>query len=95
MIIPRFGHSAVLLKDGRVLITGGYWCKGSGGKCNEVAPKSAEIYDPKIGKFIRTGDMNFGRTYHSSILLNDGRVLVVGGGHNKQNYIILKLEILQ
>ena len=78
MVIPRFGHSAVLLNDGRVLITGGYW--NEKGHNNTTAPKSAEIYNPKTGKFTRTGDMHFGRAYHSTILLNDGKVLVVGGG---------------
>ncbi len=78
MVIPRFAHSAVLLKDGRVLITGGY--SYSKMNLNKDLSKSAELYDPKTRKFTRTSNMNFPRAYHSTILLNDGRALIVGGG---------------
>lgn len=78
MVVPRFAHSAVLLKDGRVLITGGYYVFKT--HLKKEYSKSAEIYDPKTGKFTRTSDMIFPREYHSSILLNDGRVLILGGG---------------
>ena len=80
MVVPRIAHNAVLLKDGKVLITGGYYYNPKGHLEREYS-KSAEIYDPKTKKFTRTADMNLGRAYHSSILMNDGRVLVVGGGH--------------
>ncbi len=79
MVVPRIAHNAVLLKDGKVLITGGYYYNPKGHLEREYS-KSAEIYDPKTKKFTRTNDMNLGRAYHSSILMNDGRVLIVGGG---------------
>ena len=68
---PRDGHTATLLQDGKVLITGG----GFGTKVS----KTAEIYDPKTNKFKRTGDMTTPRTSHASVLLKDGRVLITGG----------------
>lgn len=84
MNIERAGHSAILLKDGKVLITGGVYRElnhiphGFGDYVLK-ATNTAEIFDPQAGIFTRTGDMNFSHSYHSSILLSDGKVLIIGG----------------
>lgn len=73
MTRPRDGHSAVLLRDGRVLIVGGMGDDG-------IA--SAEIWDPVDGSFRATGSLAHGRAprYHGRLaLLPDDRVMVVGG----------------
>lgn len=75
--MPRSAHSATLLKDGRVLIMGD-WHRPWKYENNMFE----EIYDPKTGKFTKIGRMNKGRRYHSTILLRDGRVLIVGGYGN-------------
>src|SRR5215475_5167251 len=65
MMVPRYGNSATVLQDGRVLIAGG----GSG----------AEIYDPVSGTFTETGAPIQQRFGQAAVLLRDGRVLLVGG----------------
>jgi len=68
MIRARAGHTATLLRDGMVLITGGY-----------VSASSAELYDPVNAIFVSTGDMLIPRARHTATLLMDGRVLMAGG----------------
>jgi hypothetical protein len=68
----RDNHTATLLEDGRVLVTGG------GGEAY-ASSTSADVYDPATGMFTPTGPMHTGRWLHTSTLLDDGRVLVLGG----------------
>jgi len=68
MSTVRTNHSAVLLADDTVLITGGY-----GGAGSPVA--TAEIYNPATGIFSgTTGSMSSVRNLHTSTRLNDGKV---------------------
>lgn len=73
MIHPRAEHSAVLLKNGMVLITG-----GKDESTSKVIP-SAELYNPNKSIFIESAKMCVPRYRHSSILLSNGKVLIVGG----------------
>ena len=76
MNAARYGHTATLLDDGRVLVTGG-WSTG-----NLSALASAEIYDPAAGSFTSVGNMSFTRAFHAATILLNGQVLITGGGRS-------------
>jgi WD40 repeat protein len=78
MQVGRSGHAATLLRDGRVLVTGG----GGEGTASRT---SAELYDPTSGTWHRTGSMGTGRWLHTSSLLPDGQVLITGGRSPKDS----------
>jgi Galactose oxidase, central domain len=82
MTMARFGHSATLLADGRVLIAGGYtdaWNPMPYPLDGHAVTATAEIYDPSTGAFTSTGSMVTPRAYHTATLLPDGRVLIASG----------------
>jgi len=66
MATARAGHTATLLRDGKVLVVGG-------------GTASAELYDPTTGTWLPTGSMTIARTNHTATLLPSGKVLVAGG----------------
>mgnify|MGYP000977552573 FL=1 len=75
MTVARESHTATLLKDGTVLITGGH----RGRRAAIEIYKSAEIYNPQTGNFSVAADLTVKRHKHDAVLLDDGRVLIVGG----------------
>ena len=74
MSVDRAAHQATLLRDGRVLVTGG--CAGN--HCEQVLA-SAELYEPANRTFQQVAPMGTARASHAAALLPDGRVLVAGG----------------
>ena len=72
----RYGHSATLLADGKVLVAGGV---SSNDGYNFFTLASAELYDPVAQTFSATGSLNTARSAPAT-LLNNGQVLVAGGG---------------
>ena len=70
----RFAHSATLLKNGKVLVTGG--CTAS--DCSTDTAVS-ELYDPTSNSWSTTGNLNTARSYQSVVLLKTGKVLAIGG----------------
>ena len=71
--VARSNHSATLLDDGRVLVTGGWVC----GQKSTTPTASSELWQREGSR--RLPPMNYARSNHAAVLLADGRVLVVGG----------------
>jgi len=75
----RGGHTATLLRDGRVLVT------GSGGRLEDQDPeppqptRTTEIYDPVRGSWSKTSELSGPRGAHTATLMADGTVLIAGG----------------
>jgi hypothetical protein len=74
MYEPRGRHSATKLNNGKVLIVGGV---------NQVGGyhtlQSADLYDPTTKTFTRLASFSGNRDLHTATLLNNGKVLIVGG----------------
>jgi N-acetylneuraminic acid mutarotase len=70
------GHANVLLQDGRVLISGGAITDPGGLVLNT---DTLTIYDPQKQTHAVVGQLTRARTAHTATVLNDGRVLFVGG----------------
>jgi cellulose synthase/poly-beta-1,6-N-acetylglucosamine synthase-like glycosyltransferase/transposase len=70
----RYGHTATLLGDGKILVAGGE-------NANMDGLSTAEVYDPQTQTSSATSNNITAQKFgHTSTLLNDGRVLVAGGG---------------
>lgn len=77
MAQSRSSHTATVLDGKSVLVTGGI----SLGALTTTYRSSAEIYDIELGTWSSTGAMNSVRYRHRAVLLEDGGVLVIGGGN--------------
>jgi N-acetylneuraminic acid mutarotase len=84
MAVPRAYHKAVLLSDGKVLVSGGArYVNGT-----DIYLSSCEIYDPTAGTWTTTDSLGIGRYFHTMTLLKDGRVLVAGGAYASGNTFV-------
>ena len=82
---PRTAHTATLLQNGQVLVTGGE-------DLAHNALSSAELYNPATGKWTVTAAMATARMEHTATLLPNGEVLVAGGS-NSQTLILASAEL--
>ena len=71
MHYARQQHTASILKDEKVLVTGGY--------DGVIGLMTSELYDPARGTWTDAASMNYIRTRHTASLLANGKVLVTGG----------------
>lgn len=73
--------TVTLLANGKVLIAGGY-TPARGGDPRYL--RDAWLYDPLTGKSAATGSLITERSNHSATLLQNGKVLIVGGSQGQQ-----------
>ena len=71
MQTARAAHTATLLKNGKVLITGGF--------AGSTFLSSAEIFDPALKTSTTVKQMSVARSAHTATLLPNGQVLIAGG----------------
>ncbi|CAF0928976.1 unnamed protein product [Adineta steineri] len=70
MANARYTHTASILSNGKVLVTGGY---------NGNYLDSSELYDPSTSTWTTTSNMTNTRSDHTASVLSNGLVLVTGG----------------
>jgi len=68
----RYDHTATILSDGQVLVSGSYENAGD-------ALSSAEVYTPGTGKWKTLHRLNADHNGHTATVLLNGKVLIVGG----------------
>ena len=78
MSIPRYGQSAILLDDGKVLVWGGQTFGGA-------FVDTSEIYDPDTNTWALAGGTKLSG---GGVLLNNGKILIILGASAR--YTILK-----
>ena len=76
LVFGRTYHTSTLLKDGRVLVTGGLTRTSPVGL---FFTKAAEVYSPVDNSFSLVGEMIAPRGDHTATRLPNGTVLVAGG----------------
>ena len=73
MNVARTYHTATLLPNGKVLVSGGLTITG--------VSSSTELYDPANETWTTVTSMSVARHAHMAALLPDGKVLITGGFH--------------
>ena len=64
------GHTATLLSNGAVLVSGGI---------STVIVANVEIYNPNKGIWSSTGNLTTPRLFHTATCIRNGKVLVANG----------------
>lgn len=84
MKVPRAGHTATVLKNGKVFVAGGYnFIQAS---ASRVSLSDTELYNPTTNAFeasprmaISNGSIWIPKAFHTATLLKSGQVLLWGG----------------
>jgi N-acetylneuraminic acid mutarotase len=80
MTNARAGATSAVLKDGKVLVVGGFGLsQPDRARPGDELLAEAEIFDPQTGGSTPTGSLPTGRGGLHSLSLQDGRVVVFGG----------------
>jgi Kelch motif len=74
----RWGHTAVRLHDGRVLVAGGTTVVCDKG-CSRSTVATLEIYDPASDTWSPAGALASAADHPAMAVMADGRVIIAGG----------------
>ena len=85
---PRYGHTATLLANGKVLVAGGTGTNLPNPNLTNIYP--TEVYDPATGLWATNDPLLVGRFGHTATLLTNGKVLIAAG--ETTNYSIVTGE---
>ncbi|MCX6378188.1 MAG: hypothetical protein NT023_01720 [Armatimonadetes bacterium] len=78
--IARTHHTATVLPNGLILITGGV---SAHDKTGNSALSSVQLYDPASDSWFEAAPMLTPRSQHTAVALPNGRVVVLGGFHKQ------------
>lgn len=80
----RFDHTATLLSNGNVFISGGRLSNFSD---TELYPKGNEVYNAETDEFLMNDEtLSIARRDHSAVSLSDGKVAIIGGYNPNYSY---------
>jgi hypothetical protein len=83
LAIARYGHTATLLANGKVLVFGGHPYNGD-------LTVSAEFFDPGTGAWINADHHSGEWSFHTATLLPTGKVLIAGGYYGSGEALFLE-----
>ncbi|HZS05927.1 MAG TPA: kelch repeat-containing protein [Blastocatellia bacterium] len=86
MATARSRHTATLLRNGRVLVAGGYNSTG--------ALNTAELFDPLSNTWTSAGQLTDARREHTATLLGNNTLLLTGGGGSLNDAPVRKTNCL-
>ena len=89
LVTPRCWHASALIRDGSILVMGGYPTNGS---CTPTA--AVEQVDPLAGTVSPFASLGHANTEWSAVTMQDGSVLAVGGGACGQSSALPDLDFL-
>jgi hypothetical protein len=75
MNVPRSEFPSVVTPEGKVIVFGGLTGESERGPCTS----SIEEYDPALDRWEIVGSLSVDRRRHSAVMLDERRVLIVGG----------------
>jgi N-acetylneuraminic acid mutarotase len=77
--LPRVGHNATRLGDGRVLVSGGIEVASIFGIPLPSFSSDCRRYNPGTNSFLATAAFSGPRAFHGQVTLSNGNAMIVGG----------------
>jgi hypothetical protein len=85
--VPRYGHTATVIPDGRILVVGGKTPRAANSCEIGATPETCfdavdrvELFDPIVGEVRQVDARDFGAVFdHTATLMTGGRILITGG----------------